>query len=593
MSRMQTKDHIYKITLHTSSLARLLLLIGLLFVSGFALVSNTLVSHADSIPGGNVADPFVRAVDIAKPAVVRILTTENSTLTVQFSSGKSVTFPQDNSGGYPLTLSGSGAFITSHGDILTADHVVNPPADPSMKQYLDQLAAQDVADYMSKNGIAQESADQVQQDLDSGKLASSPHYGTASSEVYLSTDYTGPLSASTIDSVPSNLHSTAQIEQQSPFDQKDVAIIHTSFTDTPSIPVGDSSTVQQQDELRIIGFPGNGDVSDNNVPDDFFTLSINQVFVSSVTKKTDSGAPVLQVGGNVEHGDSGGPALSSDGKIVGIVSFGLVSNGEAGSTSFLQASNSARELMQSLNLNTTPGAFQNLWSKAFTEYSLSGPQHWHKAMSDFQTLASSYPLFKGLAPYQSYANTQAATEPTPTPASHKPKPGTGSQPAQQSNSFGSLLLTIGILLLLAFLVILLFMVALRRRGKKPDIKQQAPGAQPQQAPPAPRPAFAAAPQPQPAPQVRPHVVPAPQPPVQPRFVPPVAPQNKPAAQDVDMSAFGGPPGGPITPTPAPPSTISSTLRAWPCGHMNRSNARFCSICGEPAPTPPPPRRVEQ
>ncbi|MDQ6660766.1 MAG: zinc ribbon domain-containing protein [Chloroflexota bacterium] len=33
----------------------------------------------------------------------------------------------------------------------------------------------------------------------------------------------------------------------------------------------------------------------------------------------------------------------------------------------------------------------------------------------------------------------------------------------------------------------------------------------------------------------------------------------------------------------PPSSITSgTLRPWSCGHMNRSSARFCSVCGEPA-----------
>src|SRR5439155_4557399 len=115
------------------------------------------------------------------------------------------------------------------------------------------------------------------------------------------------------------------------------------------VQLGDSSSVQQQDNLTIIGFPGNGDIAGNNATD-LLTPSVNKVFVSSI-KTSDTGAPLIQVGGNVEHGDSGGPALDNHGTIVGIVSFGA--NGP-GSTSFLHASNSAHTLVQDMGLNTSP-----------------------------------------------------------------------------------------------------------------------------------------------------------------------------------------------------------------------------------------------
>src|SRR5205823_7501787 len=75
-------------------------------------------------------------------------------------------------------------------------------------------------------------------------------------------------------------------------------------------------------------------------------------------------------------------------------------------------------------------------------------------------------------------------------------------------------------------------------------------------------------------------------------------QKQGAPQDDGMTAFGA---APATHTPQPvqqsstsvQTVVSGTLRPWPCGHMNRANARFCSICGEPAPTPPTSRRLEQ
>ncbi|HEU5226577.1 MAG TPA: serine protease [Ktedonobacteraceae bacterium] len=544
-------------------------------------LSTTVTSYADGTPGGNVADPVVRAVDIAKPAVVRIFTTVDSRLTVHFAQNNDVTFPLANSGNgtatptattatatsYPLTLSGSGTFITSNGDILTADHVVNPPKDQTLAQFLYAQAAQDVANYINRNvtpGSTSVTATQVTQQLATGLLQSTPIYDKVTSEAFLSTDYTGPLVAPTLQDVPSRFHAIVdKIESESVFDQKDVAIIHASFSfDTPSVQLGNSSNVQQQDTLTIIGFPGNGDVSTK--PTDLLTSSVNKINVSSI-KTTDSGAPVIQVGGNVEHGDSGGPALDANGTVVGIVSFGLGSpdspNG-LGGTSFLQAGNSAADLVQSLKLNTTPGPFEQLWSQAFSDYSASTPGHWHKAQQEFEQLTKKYTSFAAVTPYLDYARTQADVEqglPTPTPtAQPTPKSRPVSTPTRitaQPIAIPLKVWAIGIAALAVIVLLVVFGAVMRRRKKKvvgtPLEKK-----------------------PQPSPQQN---------------------QQKPA----DVTATT--PAAVATKTPPPPvqsfpTTPQSTLnlRVWPCGHMNRTSARFCSVCGEPAPEQPTSvRPVEQ
>src|SRR5438552_642337 len=342
---------------HTSAkrwyqLLSVLVMLGIVCLTLLGVAGNSPKAFADGIPGGNVSDPVVRAVDIAKPAVVRIITMLNGQLTVHFASptNRDITFPQGNSG-YQMAFSGSGTFITATGEILTADHVVNPPQQ-DLDQFLQQQAAQDVATYINQVLKANPpvSADQVTAQLASGQLRSTTQFSPLQSRVYLSTAYTGPLSVTNIQDVPSNVYASVdRIEKQSSFTDKDVAIIHVNnMNDMALVQLGDSSSVQQQDSLTIIGFPGNGDVAGNTATD-LLTLSVNQVFVSSI-KTTNSGAPLLQVGGNVEHGDSGGPALANNGTIVGIVSFG--SGSGQGSTSFLQASSSATALVQSLGLNT-------------------------------------------------------------------------------------------------------------------------------------------------------------------------------------------------------------------------------------------------
>ena len=438
--------------------SRLLLVCGLvcLFIIG-TVQTTTTTAFASGKPGGNVADPVVRAVDIAEPAVVRIITTLGGHLTVHFSQTSNVTFPQGTGNSYPLQLSGSGTFISGHGDILTADHVINPPHDQSLSQYLDDTAAKDVTAYINLNAKpgSQITADQVDQELMSGQLAATPSYDPASSEVFLNTSYTGPLSAPDFSSLPFQIHAAVdRIEKESSFNEKDVAIIHVGLNDMPSVQLGDSGNVQQQDQLTIIGFPGNGDVS--NRPTDLLTASVNTINVSSI-KTTDSGAQVIQVGGNVEHGDSGGPALDSNGAVVGIVSFGLVNSGSPGGTSFLQASNSARELVQALNLNTSPGPFQKAWSQAFNDYASKTTGHWHRAQQEFAQIAVKYPLFKGVTPYLTYSQQQARTEnvsPQPTPTAN----------TAPTNTIAAYVLTIGgIALLILLLALLASRVALSVR----------------------------------------------------------------------------------------------------------------------------------
>ncbi len=575
---MHRKIHIYGRRNRFQALARFLLVMGLvclLFMIG--MIASPAAAHADGTPGGNISDPSVRAVDIAKPAVVRIITFLNGHLTVHFSATQSVTFPQGGGtgSGYGLAALGTGTFISAHGDILTADHVVRPPQDQELTTVLIKAAAPDVTAYYNQHikPASPVTADQMTQLLSNNQIPSDATFDQPLSRAYLSTDYTGPLTATQLKDVPPQIYAPVdRIEQESAVNQSDVAIIHVNMSDTASVQLGDSSAVQQQDNLTIIGFPGNGDVS--NSPTDLLTSSINRIFVSSTTKTTDTGSQVIQVGGNVEQGDSGGPALDSQGRVVGIVSFGA-----PGGTSFLQTSNNARQLVQVQHLDTTPGTFQVAWNQAFNDYASNASGHWHKAQQEFSSLATRYPTFKAIMPYQNYSGTQAQHEQAPA-----------TQPSNRLAATTAIpwpLISAG-LAILAILVVLLFAVGMVRGRRKARVV--APGMASGSA----------------LPMAGPFVTPHPMSMQQPSAAPPQR-VSVPHHQD-DMSAFGAPPisgqqpysppppvygmGGPSSFSGPIPSVNSGPLRPWPCGHMNRPSARYCSICGEPNP-PPLVRRLDQ
>lgn len=412
-SRLHTKNVVLSLFLNYQWLPRILVAYMLFVAYTSNIFLPTRPAYAEAIPGGAITNSVVRAVDIAKPAVVRIITALGGQLSVFFPNNTTALFPQ-NGGLYQIQASGTGAFISTHGDILTADHVINPPHDASLNQFINQEAAQEIADYVNVNlhpPLHWKSQDALNA-LNSGYFLSQAHYDTPTSKVYLSTDYTGPFQATTLQDLPPSIAADVdRVEIDSPFNQQDLAIIHVNMDDTPSIPLGDSSNVAQQDELTIIGFPGNGDLSTKQDPTDMLTSSINKLLVSAF-KHTDNGTDVIQTGGNIEHGDSGGPALDSNGHIVGVVSFDQNTDSPEG-TGFLQTSNNATNLINTLGLDLAPGNLQKQWLQSFADYTSTAPTHWHKAQADFQRLATNYPQFKAVAPFLSYTQNQASKEPSP------------------------------------------------------------------------------------------------------------------------------------------------------------------------------------
>src|SRR5260370_29029278 len=107
-----------------------------------------------------------------------------------------------------------------------------------------------------------------------------------------------PNSDSLIETLLTVSHQTAGILKSSPFTENDLAILHVNLNDTPSIQLDSSSAVAVEDQLTIIGFPGNGDV--NNTGTDLLTPSVNNITVSALNNGTN-GQKLIQVCGSVEQ----------------------------------------------------------------------------------------------------------------------------------------------------------------------------------------------------------------------------------------------------------------------------------------------------
>ncbi|MGZ3678764.1 MAG: trypsin-like peptidase domain-containing protein [Ktedonobacterales bacterium] len=406
-------------------------------------------------PGGNFGNPVVRAVDVAGPAIVRLATLYQGHIELDLC-GQAVQVPASGNG-YTLGGLGSGAFISANGDILTADHVVHiDKASLDDEIFQGQPSASDIATAIN----AHASCLGINYRVTAGDIANGYvqyvgiPYKTSYSDprrlAWQSTSYSGPILADSSDDMLKALlaapYQEATLIMSSAFDENDVAVLHVALTDTPSIQLDDSTEVAAEDQLTIIGFPGNGDVSGNAT--DLLTPSINTVTVSAI-KSGPNGAKLIQVGGNVEHGDSGGPALDAAGHIVGVVSF--AGDDPRGSTAFMRSSNNARTLFTSAGVSTRAGTFQKLWEQAFADYTSTAPGHWHKAASELDALSARYPSFKGIQEYRKFADNAAQTEKIDSlPLSSQP---------------GSLIAVAVVVLVIIAVALVVFFVV-RRRGAR-------------------------------------------------------------------------------------------------------------------------------
>lgn len=406
-------------------------------------------------PGGNFVNPVVRAVDVAAPAIVRLATLYEGHIDLSLC-GQSVELPSSGQG-YTLGGLGSGAFISANGEILTADHVVHIPKESLDSEiFQDTTSAADIARAINAHaGCLGITYRVTADDIANGYvqyvgLPFTTSYSEPRRLVWRATSYTGPISASASDDLLKALtaapYQEATLLTSSTFDENDLAILRVGLTDTPSIQLDDSTDVAVDDQLTIIGFPGNGDVSGNAT--DLLTPSVNNVSVSAI-KSGQNGAKLIQVGGNVEHGDSGGPALDANGHIVGVVSFGGAD--PRGNTSFMRSSNNARSLITSAGVSTRPGTFQKLWDQAFADYASTAPGHWHKAASELDALSISYPSFKGVQEYRQFADVAAATESTDAT-------GLSSQP-------GMLIAVAVVVVVIIAMALVVFFVVRRRRAR--------------------------------------------------------------------------------------------------------------------------------
>ena len=178
----------------------------------------------------------------------------------------------------------------------------------------------------------------------------------------------------------------------SPIPGKDVAIIKIEATNLPTLPLGNDTDLRPLDDIIVIGYPGA--VSSNPV------LSPTGQEPSVITgefsgyQPTIEGWRAIQVQAPIAHGNSGGPALDSSGRVIGIATFGSIDPNtlqEAPGFNFLVPVSIVKDYLNRANVQPTESQFTTMYRQALTEYSAGNFQQSLNILQQINALSPNNP----------------------------------------------------------------------------------------------------------------------------------------------------------------------------------------------------------
>ena len=257
-----------------------------------------------AVPGLADAAPSVQEILLrAKPAVALVVSEVAAEVTVTCpAGGKQQVSPA------PFRETGTGWFIHPNGWLVTNGHVVSSahqPKDELAQELLQRGVRQACGDVSDRDFAAAVARATIKLDPSiSVLLANGMRLGATVSK------YSPPVAGEAMSG-------------------RDLALLKLEAADMPTLSLGDSPNANIGDKIHILGFPG--------VVLSHELLNASAKVEASVTNGAISGFKqdvanqlVIQVDAPAAWGNSGGPAVGSDGAVLGVLTFVSLGSGSQG-----------------------------------------------------------------------------------------------------------------------------------------------------------------------------------------------------------------------------------------------------------------------
>jgi serine protease Do len=328
-------------------------------------------------------DPDIRITELSKPSVVRIIS--YNTITYQITPELARWIGSDTTeiiyydGGM-----GSGAVISENGYIVTNAHVVEAAKfdDNEAINRLDRMFLADLLQLLKEKDLQYHTS-----------------YAAVLYQYALKTTKSGELKRVDTVILPGGDSYTFDIKSYgAPIGEgKDVAVVKIDARNLPVILIDESDHTQTQDKVLIAGYPGKADLQ--GFLDEKSALVSTYMDGSIGARKTSDKGPILQLNANLNPGNSGGPVLSKDGKLIGLAT----ATSKDGISWAIPASTVLEFARQAGVPVNQPGIVTQRWQEGLAFY---WQGYYKKAIPKFEEVQQLYPKHYAIGEYIS--NSQKA-----------------------------------------------------------------------------------------------------------------------------------------------------------------------------------------
>ncbi|WP_251032804.1 S1C family serine protease [Bacillus sp. ISL-7] len=318
-----------------------------------------------------------KLAEYSKPAVVRII--DYAVVQWQFNNPNDpevIAILEQLNNQSVVGGSGSGAIISSNGYIVTNAHVVEATQqeDEDIANAAFEQLVTIIADYFKVD------------------------YETAYRYMVQYTQYTGIEKVLKVILPGGDVLDGEVKSYGAPINEgKDVAVLKIEGKNLPTLPLGDSDNIQNQDNIWVSGYPAAAD-SDLLSPDSSLVSSMNAGQISATSKKTEQGSPVIQINAAATHGNSGGPVINAKGEIIGLLTFrGDTVNGqEVQGFNFAVPVNTVKEFVNQAGAKNAKSDTDKLYQEGLNLY--WGGYYKH-ALEKFEAVQRIYPNHSEIKQY--------------------------------------------------------------------------------------------------------------------------------------------------------------------------------------------------
>lgn len=190
------------------------------------------------------------------------------------------------------------------------------------------------------------------------------------------------------------------------FKASDVAILKLDGTNFPVTHLGSFDDITQGGDLSILGFPGNAN-SNGIVESKTTTATLTTGKVSAKKNANGSDKRLIETDTTIGHGNSGGPAFSDDGNVVGIATYTSDGSGVGTATyNYIRDIKDLQDLAakQSITFDTNSKTQQE-WETGLGYFYTS---HYSTALKNFEKVKELYPNHNKVAEFIATAQKRIA-----------------------------------------------------------------------------------------------------------------------------------------------------------------------------------------